>query len=159
MLPRRGACSMHAACSNASDLCPWVKRLRNFESVWFYVLFWKSFPKYPANLLFASIINWVEFDTPLCLLTQIKPKNSKLYFRVWDPWEWPQLICNRWAARLCVLQHLITITLGCPKHTNCASLLPHLGKMSRIPLMLHCLTVPTVQIILTITPLAGNTYA
>lgn len=108
MLPRRGACSMHAACRDASDLCPWVKCLKNFELVWFHVWFWKSFQKIPSQPLicFKHELGGIWYSS---FLVHSKPKRSKLNFTVGDPWQWPESTCKRWAVRLCWISSLLLL--------------------------------------------------
>lgn len=136
MLPRRGTCSMHAACSGASDLCPWVKCLRNFELLWFHVWFWKSFQKISSQPLicFKQVLSGIWYFS---FLAHLKPEKSKLKLQGMTPrWQWPELTCNRWAVRLC--QILSLLLLGVWK---VQTVLPHILSQRICIEYLGCSTV------------------
>lgn len=136
---------MHAACRDASDLCPWVKCLKNFELVWFHVWFWKSFQKIPSQPLicFKHELGGIWYSS---FLVHSKPKRSKLKLQGRRPLTMTWINMQEVSSQ--AVLNFITLTFGCLKGTNCASSAPDSGNTYRKPWMFHCLTVPAMQIIL-----------
>lgn len=72
--------NLRHACS--VQKCIWLVSLGEMPyKFWIGLILWvvlKGRAKISSQFLFAESINWVAFDTPLCLLTQVKIKNHKL---------------------------------------------------------------------------------